>query len=320
MVEKIVVLDAMSIPESFPLPRPSFAHEWVSYQTTAPADIVARAKDATYVLTNKCKMTAEVLSQLPNLKYIGELATGFNNIDIAWCKEHGVAVTNIQGYSTDSVAEHTFAMFLTLSRSFIGTRKAMENGAWVNAPVFCLLPGGPITDLKGHTLTVVGNGSIGKRIAEIAKVFGMRVLKAEHKGAETIREGYTDFTTAIKEADFITVNCPLNAQTNNLIGNAEFNQMKQSVIIVNNARGGVVNEQELADAVLSRRIKAAAADVSSVEPLPERHPYTMLLKCDNFLLTPHQAWMSDACLTELVRQAGENMEVFHQGGAIRRIV
>lgn len=318
-MEKIVDLDAISIPKAFPLPKLDLEYEWTAYETTPYELIVERAKDATVIITNKCKLDANVLSQLPKLKLISEMATGYNNIDVDYCKEHGIAVTTIQGYSTKSVAEHTLTMMLMLTRSMLTTRKAMEGGLWVNADCFCKLPA-PIIDLNGKTITIIGNGAIGTYIGKLCSAFGMRVLKAEHKGAEAVREGYTDFESAIKEADFISVNCPLNAQTANLITKDEIAKMKKSVFIVNNGRGGIVNEQDLVDALKSGAIAGAAADVASTEPLPADHPFAGALTLENFILTPHQAWMSDACLTELVRQYKENVESFFKGERVRRIV
>lgn len=318
-MEKIVHLDAIAIPAAFPLPRPESEHEWVSYETTAYEDIAERCAEATVVVTNKCRLTAENMAKMPKLKLVAELATGYNNIDVDYCREHGIAVTTIQGYSTLSVAEHTLAMMLTLSRSFIKTNKAMADGLWVNANCFCQKPY-PIVDLNGRTLTVVGSGAIGSRIGELASAFGMRVLKAEHKTATSVRPGYTAFETAIAEADFISVNCPLNAETNNLIAKAEFAQMKPSVFVINNARGGVINEADWVEAILNGKIAGGAADVASTEPLPADHPFVKLQGNDNFLLTPHQAWMSDDCLVELCRQFKENVDAFFAGRSVRRIV
>lgn len=318
-MEKIVHTDAIAIPAQYPLPRPSFEHEWVSYETTTAEELVDRVKDATIIVTNKSQLTAEVLAQCPKLKFIAELATGYNNIDIEYCKAHGIGVANIQGYSTDSVAEHAITMMLMLSRSMIKTRKKMEDGLWVNANCFCQLPY-PIVDLKGRTLAIVGSGAIGSRIGEIAKAFGMNVLKAERRSASSVRPVYTAFAEAVAQADVLTVNCPLNADTNNLITTDVIRTMKKSVIIINNARGGVVNEQDLVDAILNGDIAGAAADVASVEPLTEDHPYVKLQNNDNFILTPHQAWMSHDCLVALVKQFQENIEAFHKGESLRRIV
>lgn len=318
-MEKIVHLDAIAIPKAYPMPKPSFAHEWVSYENTAYEQIVERCKDATIVVTNKCRMSAEVLDKLPKLKFIAELATGYNNIDIDYCKAHGIGVATIQGYSTDSVAEHTLTMMLMLARSMLPTRKLMEQGLWINANCFCQLPC-PIADLKDKTLTVIGSGTIGSRIGELAKAFKMQVLKAEHRNASSVREGYTAFEDALKLADFISINCPLNAETNNLITSKEMALMKPSVVIVNNARGGVVNEADLVEALEQGKIGGAASDVSSVEPLTPDHPFVKLQQHPQFILTPHQAWMSEGCLNELCRQFLENIEAFAKGEMVRRIV
>lgn len=318
-MEKIVVLDSMSITNTKELVRPNIEHEWVSYESTDAKDIVERAKDATIIATNKCKITKEVIDKLPKLKFIAELATGYNNIDIDYCKQKGIAVANVQGYSTQSVAEHTLTLMLMLSRSMVATRHDMEQGKWINANCFCLTSG-PIIDLKDKTLVVIGAGSIGKKIIEIAKAFSMKTLKAEHKNAVNVREGYTKFEDAIAQADFISLNCPLTKETTDLITDKEIALMKKSVFIINNARGGVINEQCLADAILNKTIAGAATDVVSVEPLAENHPYTKLLKCDNFIITPHQAWMSYASIVDLCEQFAQNIEAFCRGEMLRRIV
>ena len=318
-MEKIVHLDAIAVPKDYPLPRPSFEHEWVSYETTSYEQIAERCQDATIVVTNKCKMTAEVLAKCPKVKFIAELATGYNNIDVDYCREHGIGVATIQGYSSESVAEHTLTMILMLKRNMLKTRKQMEQGLWVNAPCFCQLPY-PIVDLKDATLTVVGSGAIGSRIGELAQAFGMTVLKAEHKDATSCRPGYTPFAEALAQADVISVNCPLNAQTNNLITAKELASLKKGAILINNARGGVVNEADLVNAILDGTLAGAASDVASTEPLTPEHPYVKLQTNDNFILTPHQAWMSHACLVELNRQFKENIEAFHDGKSVRRIV
>ena len=318
-MERIVHLDAIAIPAKFPLPRPSFAHEWVSYENTPYELIAERCQDATIVVTNKCRLTAENMAKMPQLKLIAELATGYNNIDIDYCRSHTIAVTTIQGYSTESVAEHTLSMMLALSRSLVKTHKKMQDGLWINANCFCQLPY-PIVDLHGRTLTVVGSGAIGSRIGALASAFGMQVLKAEHKKALSVRTGYTAFAEALAQADFVSVNCPLTADTLNLISLEDMKVMKKSAFIINNARGGVVNEADFVQAVTEGIIAGGAADVASTEPLPADHPLVKLQHNDNFILTPHQAWMSDDCLVELCRQFGENLEAFHEGRAVRRIV
>lgn len=318
-MEKLVYLDANTIPPTHPLIRPNIEHEWVEYQSTRPEELVERCRDATIITTNKCKLTRDVLSQLPKLKLIAELATGYNNIDVDYCKQKGIAVATIQGYSTKSVAEHTLTMMLMLSRSMIKCRRAMENRNWVNAQSFNLLPG-PLIDLDGKTLTIIGSGHIGSRIAEIAMPFGMNVVKAEHRGAESVRDGYTAFEDAIARADYISCNCPLTKQTTNLITAKEIATMKKTVYIINNARGGVINEQDLVDAVVQGRIAGAATDVASSEPLTPEHPFVKVLDLENFIITPHQAWMSEASLEDFCRQFAENIEAFFKGEMLRRIV
>lgn len=318
-MEKIVVLDALAIPSSYPLLRPKFEHEWVSYPVSTQDEILSRAHDATIIATSKCKLNASILAKLTKLKHIAVMATGFNNIDIDYCKQNNIAVTNIQNYSTESVAEHTLTMMLMLSRSMLDTRSEIVSGAWSKSPIFFMMPGS-IQDLKDKTLTVIGSGAIGSRIIEIAKAFGMKTIKAEHKNVENIRDGYTEFFKAIESADFISVNCPLNDSTANLFTKSEFNKVKNSVFIINNARGGVINEADLVEALDKKLIAGAASDVVSVEPLPLDHPYTKILNRSNFILTPHQAWCSAKSLEDLIVQLKENMEAFYEGRSVRRIV
>ncbi len=316
---KIVVLDSSALPEGFALQRPDFAHEWVSYKQTAYAEIVPRSGDADMVLTSKCLFDAQVLAALPQLKYIGCLATGYNNIDVREAARRGIAVTNAQGYSTEAVAEHTVAMMFYLCRNFSATTRAVRAGSWPKSPTFWQLPGGVLTDLKGLTLTIVGCGAIGRRIAQLAEVLGMTVLRAEHKGVSEIRPGYTEFAKAISCADVISVNCPLSADTTDLIARTELAALKPNCVLINNSRGGIVNEQDLAQALRAGKLGGAGFDVASSEPLPADHPFMSLLDLDNFILTPHQAWLTRSALTDLCAQVKENLEAFVAGRRLRRV-
>ena len=318
-MDKIVVLDANTIPRTHPLQRPAIPHEWVEYEHTAPGELVERCAGASVIATNKCRLTREVLTQLPAVRLIAELATGYNNIDIDCCRERGIAVATIQGYSTQSVAEHTLTMMLMLSRSMLTCRRAMERGEWIGAASFNLLPG-PLVDLHGRTLTIVGSGSIGRRIAELAQAFGMQVLRAEHRGAPRVREGYTPFAEALAAADFLSLNCPLTPETAGLIGAAELAAMKPTAFVINNARGGVVNEAELVAALRAGRIAGAATDVASSEPLTADNPLASALELENLIITPHQAWMSEDSLRDFSRQFAANVEAFFRGEQLRRIV
>ena len=176
-----------------------------------------------------------------------------------------------------------------------------------------------LSDLKGRTLTIAGVGAIGGRIGELARAFGMKIIKAEHKGASAVRPGYTEFTAALKAADVLTVNCPLTAATANLIDKAELALLKPHCLVLNNSRGGIINEEALVQALEQGKIGGAGADVASTEPLPADHPFNRVRAYDNFILTPHQAWMSGPALTELVRQVKENMEAFAAGRRLRRV-
>lgn len=316
---KIAVLDRSALPPECELLRPDFAHQWESWDLTPYDQVVERAAEAQMVLTSKVRLDRAVLEQLPHLKYIGLLATGYNNIDMAAAVERGIAVTNVQGYSTEAVAEHTVGMMLYLARRLGTAHRAIAGGSWSRSPTFWQLPGGMLSDLKGRTLTIAGVGAIGGRIGELARAFGMKIIKAEHKGASAVRPGYTEFTAALKAADVLTVNCPLTAATANLIDKAELALLKPHCLVLNNSRGGIINEEALVQALEQGKIGGAGADVASTEPLPADHPFNRVRAYDNFILTPHQAWMSGPALTELVRQVKENMEAFAAGRRLRRV-
>ncbi len=318
-MEQIVVLDSATLPPDFALLRPDFAHTWTSYQATSYEEIVPRAQQASMILTSKCHIDEAVLAQLPQLRYIGCLATGFNNIDIAAAKARGIAVTNAQGYSTEAVAEHSLMMLLALARRLPVTLLAMAQGAWCRSPTFWQLPGGVLADLKGRTLTVIGSGAIGSRISTLAAAFGMQIVKAEHKGAAKVRPGYTAFNDALEQADAIVVSCPLTAATVDLIAAPELAKLKASCILINNSRGGLVNEADVATALVQGRLAGLGCDVASTEPLPPQHPFANLPSGLNFILTPHQAWLSHDALCELRLQVKANMEAFVRGERLRRV-
>ncbi|MBU3827053.1 MAG: glycerate dehydrogenase [Candidatus Anaerobiospirillum merdipullorum] len=318
-MEQIVVLDNSAIPAQYPLLRPNFAHTWTSYELTSYEDIVSCAREASMILTSKCKLDASVIAQLPNLRYIGCLATGYNNIDIKAAAARGIAVTNAQGYSTEAVAEHSITMLLYLARRLGTTEQAMQQGAWMKSPTFWMLPGGILMDLKGKVLTIIGAGAIGSRTAQLAAAFGMQIVKAEHKDATTIRPGYTAFNEALEMADAIIVCCPLTAQTINLIAAPELARLKPTCILINNSRGGLINENDMVTALLDGKLGGVGTDVASTEPLPATHPFSKVLHCPNFILTPHQAWASQGALEELLLQVKDNMEAFVRGERLRRV-
>jgi len=309
MKQKIVFLDRNSLIAEMRVP--SFAHDWVDFEQTRPEDVVARLQDASIVITNKVKLPGELLAQTPGVKMVAVAATGTDNVDLAYCREHGIVVANIRGYAVDTVPEHAFMMMLALRRNLIGWREDVHAGLWQQADQFCLFTR-PVNDLQGSTLGLVGYGSLGRGMRKLAEAFGMKVLVAEHKTAATPREGYTPFDTVLREADVISLHTPLTAETRHMISTREFGLMKPSALLINTARGNLVDEAALIEALQSGRIGGAGFDVLAVEPPREGNPL-LDLDLPNFILTPHVAWSSREAMQTLADQLVDNIEAFVAG-------
>lgn len=314
-MEKIVFLDAASIIAD--IRRPAFAHQWEEYPATSVKQTVGRLKDATIAITNKVLLSRKTLEQLPGLKMVAVAATGINNVDIDCCKERGIVVSNIRNYSVHTVPEHVFMLVLALRRNLLAFRADVLNGAWQRSEQFCLFTQ-PVRDLHGSTLGLIGHGAIGKAVAQLAVAFGMKVLVAEHKGAGEIRPGYTAFDTVLQDSDVITLHLPLNAQTRHLIGTAEFDRMKPGALLINTARGGLVDETALLEALQSGRIGGAGFDVLEKEPPTAGHPL-LDLDLPNFILTPHIAWSGREAMQILADQLITNIEAFVAGSPHNRV-
>ncbi|QUX95902.1 glycerate dehydrogenase [Marinomonas sp. CT5] len=299
---KAVFLDRGSFPKHIKVQLPSQIKEVVEYENSAIELVAERIKDATIVLTNKAIIDAQALSSADNLELIQVMATGMNNVDLDACKAKNITVQNVADYSTISVPEHTFAMLLALRRNLTCYLDAVKAGQWSESEYFCFVDF-PIKDLSGSTMAIIGNGTLGKKIAAIALAFGMHVVFADRKGALTHRHGYIPFEEAIRVADVISINCPLTPETKHLISDAEFSLMKPSCLLLNISRGGIVDEYALARAFDKNIIAGAAFDVSSQEPMPLDHPLQALTNHPNFLLTPHIAWASDEAMQTLVDMA-----------------
>jgi len=314
-MHKIVFLDRASIIAD--IRHPACPHQWQEYPATTTNQVVARLKDATVAITNKVQLNRAALEQLPKLKMVAVAATGTNNVDAECCKERGIVVSNIRNYSVHTVPEHVFMLLLALRRNLLAFRADVQNGEWQRAEQFCLFTH-PVQDLYGSTLGIVGNGAIGKAVAQIATAFGMKVLLAEHKGVAEVRPGYTAFDTVLRESDAITLHLPLNDQTRHLISTAEFARMKPGAILINTARGGLVDEVALLEALRSKRIAGAGFDVLGKEPPSEGHPL-LDVNLSNFILTPHIAWSGRAAMQTLADQLIDNIEAFVAGTPQNRV-
>jgi glycerate dehydrogenase len=300
--------------------RPAFAHEWVEYGKTLPAQVVERLAGATIALINKVPIDAAVLDRLPDLKMIAVAATGTNCVDLAACRARGIVVSNIRGYAVHTVPEHVMALLLALSRNLVAWRETLQAGGWQKSGQWCFFEH-PIRDLHGATLGLIGSGTLGNGVARLAEAFGMRVLRAERKGAATLRPGHVPFDEVLAQADAISLHCPLTDETRGLIGEAELRAMKPSVLLVNTARGGIVDEAALIRALKEGWIAGAGFDVLTAEPPPEGHPMVdpALLALPNFLLTPHVAWSSRPAMQALADQLIDNVEAFAAGSPKNRV-
>ena len=300
--------------------RPAFAHDWIEYAKTKPEQVVERLQGCTIAIVNKAPLPAAAVDALPDLKMVAVAATGTNIVDLDACRRRGIVVSNIRGYAEHTVPEHVLALLLALARNLIAWRESLRAGRWQQSDQFCLFDH-PIRDLHGATLGLIGSGSLGNGVARLAAAFGMRVLRAEHKGIATPRPGYTAFEQVLREADAITLHCPLTSQTQGLIGEGELRAMKSSALLINTARGGLVDEAALIRALREGWIGGAGFDVITAEPPPDAHPLVdpELLALPNFLLTPHVAWSSRPAMQTLADQLIDNIEAFVAGSPRNRV-
>lgn len=312
MSKNIVFLERDTIAPAVVIRRPSFAHIWRDYDRTTPEQLVERLKDADIALVNKVKFQRPAIETLPKLKLIAVAATGTDNIDLKACAERGVTVSNIRGYALHTVPEHAFALILALRRSLFGYRRDVVNGEWQKAAQFCFF-NHPINDLNGQRLGIIGEGVIGQGVAAIARAFGMHVMFAAHKGVQGLGPLYTPWDEVIETADVITLHSPLTPQTRNMIALPEFKRMKRNAVIVNTARGGLIDENDLATALREGLIAGAGVDVTSPEPPPRDSVLMKLLDLPNFILTPHTAWASFEAIQSLCDQLIDNVEAFVAG-------
>lgn len=315
-MEKIVFLERNTFKVEFR--RPQFPHEWIDYEETSSSQIVQRLSDATIAICNKLPLREAELSRLPRLKLIAVAATGVDNIDLAYCKTHNIAVANTRNYAAHSLPEHVLMLMLALRRNLSAYAQDVRGGKWQEARQFCLLDH-PIHDLHGGTIGIVGYGFLGRAVAALAQAIAMNTLVAERKGASEIRAGRVAFAEMLQTSDVITLHCPLTADTRNLIDRAELEMMKRGALLINTARGGLVNEMALIDALRSGLIAGAAFDVLSEEPPSGGNP---LLEANlpNLIVTPHVAWASREAMQTLADQLVDNLEAFVRGETLHRVV
>jgi glycerate dehydrogenase len=309
MTEHIVFLDRSTLKAQ--VRRPAFEHTWAEYPVTAASELPQRLAAATIAITNKVPLREETLRRLPDLRMIAVAATGYDVIDVAYCKARGIAVANIRNYAVHTVPEHAFAMITALRRNLLAYRRDVENGRWQQVDQFCFFDH-PIRDLHGSTLGILGEGVLGQATAQIVRAFGMQVLFADHAPPKAPDVVFTPLEQVLTASDVISLHLPLTDETRNLIGAAELRRMKRTAILINTARGGLVDEAALAQALKDGVIAGAGFDVLSKEPPKEGNPL-LELRLPNFILTPHVAWASDGAMQFLADQLIDNIEAYVGG-------
>lgn len=281
------------------------------YDRTTLENIVTRSIDADAIFINKVSVTEQVLEQLPKLRYIGVCATGYNVVDLTACKKRGIIVTNIPSYSTDSVAQHVFALITYFTNHVALHNQSVQNGDWITAKDFVYWKE-PLTELAGKTMGIFGYGNIGSKVAQIAKAFGMNVICNSRTKKPDMPE-FVSFEELLSRSDFLSLHAPLTEQTQNIINKKTLSLMKKSAILINTARGGFVVEKDMAEALNNKMIAGFAADVVAHEPMNKDCP---LLGCPNCVLTPHIAWAPKETRARLIDIAFENFKAWLEGKPI----
>lgn len=291
--------------------------ELTVYHNTRRHEVVERVGDAEIIFTNKNRLTPEILGELPNLRFVGLTATGSDNVDLVSAERHGVAVANIRDYCTESVVEHVFGVLLMLCHSLGRYAATVRRGEWQRSADPLLLVH-PVTELRGKTMGIVGYGALGKGVSRMAEAFGMRVIVSARPGAQAVAEDRQPFGEIIAASDVISLHCPLNDDTRNLLGADEFEHMKPSAIVINTARGALIDSAALVDALESGSIAAAAIDVLPQEPPRDGDPL-LDYQGDNLIVTPHTAWASDEARQNAIDELEANTRAFIAGEERNRI-
>lgn len=309
---KIVDLDAHAVnPGDLSWEQFENFGELIIYERTPQEEVVNRAKDADAILINKIKITSEILEQLPKLRYIGELATGYNNIDLVAASQRNIVVSNIPAYSTMSVAQHAFALLLNVTNSVSHYAKESRSGVWSHCPDFCYW-NTPLLELAGKTIGIVGFGNIGSQVAQIAHAFGMEVIAATSKTIGSLPDYVKKSTIEglFASSDVISLHCPLTNDNFHFINEKAISFMRKGVILINTARGALIDTNAVAKALSSGHIGAYCADVMEEEPPVEQ---TSILSAPNAFITPHIAWASRAARLRLMDIAVDNLKAFLEG-------
>ena len=304
-----VFLDKGTFSDNVDLPAPTGVTDYITYDDTPRALIIERCQNADIIITNKVQISAEVIANLPKLKLIQLTATGMNNVDQEACAAHNVTLYNVAGYAVKSVPEHTFMLMLNAMRAGLHYHNKVIDGTWVEDGNFCLLDV-PLIDLEDKTLGIIGIGTIGKRVTDIARAFGMTVLWAEHQGRTPRNDDYTAFEDVLACADVISLHCPLNDATKHLINKDTLAKMTKKPLLINVARGGIVDSQALTDAIHSEQILGYGSDVFEQEPIAEDDPLLSLGDHPRVIFSPHNAWGSKSAQETLWQMLSKQVSDF----------
>lgn len=317
---KIVFLDRDTIGPGITMRAPAFEHAWQAYPRTSPDQVVDRLQGARIAITNKVRINRAMLAALPELRMIAVAATGVDVIDLDACRERGIVVSNVRGYAANTVPEHTFALILSLMRNLSLYREEVLDQRWQREEQFCFF-NRPIRDLAGATLGVIGCGSIGQSVGRIGLAFEMRVLYHDAyvdrapEGTELV-----ELEPLLRRSDVVTVHCPLTPETRGLLGPDQLRLLKPQAIVVNTARGGIVDETALAEVLEAGTIGGAAIDVFEVEPPAAEHRLMRLANQHHVIVTPHIAWAGEAAMQALCDQVTDAIDAFQAGTPINQVV
>ena len=316
---KAVFLDFATMGPDLDLdPLRNVVTDLVIFDVTDDADVADRIADADIVFTNKIRLTQDLLQRATNLRFIGLTATGTDNIDLDSAKRQGIAVSNIRAYCTQSVVEHVFGVLLTLSHNLSRYLESVRAGDWQRSDDFCPLLH-PVRELSAMTLGIVGYGDLGRGVARIAREFGMRVLVSARAGSNVVDEGRVSFEQLLAESDAISLHCPLNDATRNLFDAHAFRRMKQDAVLINTARGGLVDSAALVHALEKGDIGAAAIDVLPEEPPVNGDPL-LEYEGSNLIVTPHIAWATDEARQNAIDELAANTRAFVDGQERNRVI
>jgi len=308
-MERIVFIERNTIQANFR--RPDFDHEWIEYAESTAEQVPERIRDATVIISNKLSLGEVQLSQAPKVKLIAIAATGSDCVDLDYCRRRGITVCNVRGYAANSVPEHVLMLVLALRRNLLAYRHDVREGNWQHSKQFCLLTH-PLHDINGSAIGIVGYGAIGKSMARLAEAVGMKVLISEHKNARDVRANRTEFAEMLQQSDIVTLHCPLTDDTRDMFGRSEFEMMKRNALLINTARGALLQDDALIDALENGLIAGAAVDCLREEP-PRNGSPLLDLDLANLIVTPHVAWASDEAVQALADQVIDNVEGFVAG-------